>query len=237
METMGSAGPEPAAQTTAGDVRAERAGGIQPAWAAYVAADYEFSDFAPGARVLDIGFGNGTQMRRTQRAGATAFGIEYDAALAHKGRRAGLHVCQALAEQLPIRTGAVDGVICKVVIPLTDESRTVQEIARVLRPGGTAHLVSHGLGYSLRYVLAPGGLLLRVYGLRTILNTWFYRITGRRLPGFLGDTLYQTAPALRRYYAHAGLVLAWVHPTPRFLGLPVFIYHRLQRQGEPAGIR
>jgi SAM-dependent methyltransferase len=198
-------------------------------WFAYVAPDYSFTDFPAGARVLDIGFGHGEQMRGVSRTGATAFGIEYDEALARRGRASGLAVCRASAEQLPVRTGTLDGVICKVVVLLTDEAKSVSEIGRVLRPGGIGHIVSHGVGYSLRYLVAGGYWKTRVYALRTIVNTWLYRVTGRRLPGFWGDTLYQSTPTLRRYYARAGLELVREHPSPRFAGAPVFIYHTVRR--------
>jgi SAM-dependent methyltransferase len=198
-------------------------------WFAYVAPDYSFTDFPAGARVLDIGFGHGEQMRGVSRTGATAFGIEYDEALARRGRASGLAVCRASAEQLPVRTGTLDGVICKVVVLLTDEAKSVSEIGRVLRPGGIGHIVSHGVGYSRRYLVAGGYWKTRVYALRTIVNTWLYRVTGRRLPGFWGDTLYQSTPTLRRYYARAGLELVREHPSPRFAGAPVFIYHTVRR--------
>jgi SAM-dependent methyltransferase len=210
------------------DIAAKGGAAGPVSWSEYVARDYVFADFAPGSRVLDIGFGCGRQMQGVQRAGAHAFGVEYDHQLAVRAQAAGLAVCRASSEQLPIGTGAVDGVICKVVILLTDEARSVAEIGRVLRPGGVAHLVFHGVGYSMRY-LVHGGWRQRVYAARTILNTWVYRRTGRRLPGFWGDTLYQSTRRLHRYYRRAGLELTYVHPSPTYAAAPVFIYHTLRK--------
>src|SRR5688572_30701119 len=88
-------------------------------WSQYIAQDYVFTDFPRGARVLDVGFGRGEQMRAVARAGGRAFGVEYDAALAANAGRTGLAVCQGSSEQLPFATASVDGVVCKVVILLT----------------------------------------------------------------------------------------------------------------------
>ena len=198
-------------------------------WSAYIATDYVFTDFPAGARVLDVGFGRGFQMRAVERHGARAFGIEYDDTLAALGAAAGLRVCRGSSEQLPIATASVDGVICKVVILLTDEAKSIAEIARVMKPGAIARISYHGIGYSLRYMFAQTDWRRRLYGARTILNTLVYRASGRRLPGFWGDTLFQTSARLRKYYAANGLELVEECPSPRFAGAPVFIYHTLRR--------
>jgi SAM-dependent methyltransferase len=200
-------------------------------WPGYISTDFSFTDYQAGARVLDVGFGGGEQMRRLQARGCRAFGIEYDPPLASRGGASGLAVCRAAAEQLPIRSGSLDGLICKVVIPYTDEARAVAEIARVLRAGGTARLSYHGLGYSLRYLLGDPDWKRRVYGLRTIVNTLVYRTTGRRLPGFWGDTVYQGSRRLQRYYATAGLTLVSEQRAATFAGAPVFIYHVVRKAG------
>jgi len=199
-------------------------------WADYIAAEFQFGGFPPGARVLDVGFGGGEQLRRLATTGCRAVGIELDSTLASNGRSSGLTVCRAVAEQLPFRTGVFDGLICKVVIPYTDEACAVAEIARVLRPGAIARVSYHGLGYKLRYLLTGQNWKFRVYGARVVVNTWIYALTQRRLPGFWGDTLYQSERRLRDYYRRAGLELIDAHPSPRFLGAPVFIYHTLRRQ-------
>ena len=198
-------------------------------WTGYINEEFVFADFPPGSRVLDIGFGTGEQMRRVGARGCRSVGLDLDPELARKGRQAGLTVCRAQAEHLPFGTATMDGVVCKVVIPYTDEEKAVAEIARVLRPGGTARVSYHGSGYFLRYLLADSNWRRRVYGLRTIVNTFFYGVTGSRLSGFWGDTLYQSERRLRRYYATHGLELVEARPSPGFAGAPVFIYHVLRR--------
>jgi SAM-dependent methyltransferase len=196
-------------------------------WGKYVAQRYVFADFPPGSLVLDVGFGHGEELRTVLERGSRVVGIEYDRVLAVAGRAAGLTVCRAAAEHLPFRSASFDGVICKVVIPYTDEAKAVAEIARVLRPGGIGRISYHGLGYFLRYLLTDPKH--SIYAARSIVNSQVYRLTGQRLPGFWGDTLYQAGSPLRRYYRRAGLDLIREHPSRHFAGAPVFIYHTVRR--------
>ncbi len=198
-------------------------------WSSYLADDFAFAEYAPGSRVLDVGFGGGHQMRHLQEAGCRAYGVEYDRELAVRGRTDGLAVARAKAEELPFRDGSLDGLVCKVVIPYTDEARAITEIARVLRPNGVACVSFHGLGYSLRYLTRGQSWKHRVYAARVIVNTVVYAVTGRRLPGFVGDTLYQDRERLRRYYRRTGLEVIREHPSPTFMKAPVFIYQMLRR--------
>lgn len=198
-------------------------------WVGYVAPGFSFTEYPAGARVLDVGFGHGEQLRALRARGCRAFGLEYDASLAADGGRAALAVCRAAAEQLPFAGASLDGLICKVVMPYADEAKAIAEVGRVLRPGGIARLSYHGLGYSLRYLLTDPDWKRRVYGLRTIVNTAVYWATGARLPGFWGDTIYQSRARLSRWYEAAGLKLVAEHPAAAFAGAPVFIYHVLRR--------
>ena len=199
-------------------------------WGDYILHDYTFTDYGPGARVLDVGFGTGEQMRRLTAAGCQAVGLEIDPELASRGRASGLTVCRAVAEALPFASGIFDGVICKVVVPYTDEALALQEIARTMRPGAIARISYHGLGYSLNYLLTDPNWKRRVYGARVIANTAVYALTAKRLPRFWGDTLYQSERRLRSHYGRAGLELVESRPAPKFLGSPVFIYHTLRRR-------
>ena len=96
----------------------------------------------------------------------------------------------------------------------------------------------HGLGYSLRYLTRGDSWKHRTYAARVIVNTVVYALTGRRLPGFVGDTLYQNRERLRRHYWRTGLEVIREHPSPTFMKAPVFIYQMLRRAelrtGEPA---
>lgn len=198
-------------------------------WDPYLDEEFGFADYPSGARVLDVGFGDGTLMRRLVASGCLAIGIEPDERLVTRAAARGLCVLQARAEGLPFASAAFDGVVCEVVVPYTDEAKAISEIARVLRPGAVAKLSYHGLGYSVRGLVTGRDWKRCVYSARVIINTWIYALSGRRLPGFLGDTLYQTGRRLRSYYRESGLELVEARPEVRFAGAPVFLYHSIRR--------
>ena len=203
-------------------------------WDPFQERSFRYDVFPEGARVLDVGFGNAEQMSAAQERGASITGIEYDGALVTTARAQGFDVQQAPAEKLPFPDASFDGIICKVVLPYTDEARAIREWGRVLRPGATALVSYHGAGYYLRYLVQGENWKYRVYGARSLANTWLYRWTGKRLPGFVGDTIYQSESRLRRHYEAAGLVLESRVHGPAFGGFPVFICHTLRRAASPA---
>jgi len=206
----------------------------KPFWSRFILHDYSFSDFAAGTRVVDVGCGRGAQLEQVMGRGCRAVGVDLDGdALAVCAKR-GLVIVQARAEALPFRSGSFDGLICKVVLPYTDEARALGEFARVLKPHGIAFVTFHGLGYYFRYLLTAPVWKLRFYGLRAIVNTWLYAVLGWRLPGFLGDTIYQTRGRLNRAYRRLGFLVIEDTRSPGFFGLPVFLYQMLERAEKPS---
>lgn len=197
-------------------------------WAGYLAPDWPV-EFPPGSSVLDVGCGEGRLLQKFLARGHRVRGVEPNPAAVAAGRAAGVDIVQGVAESLPEPDASWDAVVCRVVLPYTDEPRAVAEIGRVLRPGGRAFLLTHGAGYSLRYLLLGPTWRLRFYGMRSLVNTWLWVATGRRLPGFLGDTLFQSGRRLNRYFRAAGLSVLRQGGGPRFAGLPVFLYHDLSR--------
>lgn len=183
-------------------------------------------DFAPSAVVLDVGCGWGTEL--AQCNGRFKVGIEPDhkaAVKCHKFNH-GFPTLRAEAENLPFVDNSFDGIICKGVLPFTIEDQALREITRLLRPDGKCYLISLGSGYYLRYFLLSRSIKYKVYGLRALLNTWWWVLFHRNLPGFIGDTIYQSIPRLHRYFKENGLILDKERSTS-FIGLPVFIYSDL----------
>lgn len=198
-------------------------------WGGYVLKDYSFPKFTPRMLVLDLGCGNGTQLQELGERGCRAIGIDPSWASLANGQSRGLKVLQACAEQIPIKNASLDGLVCKGVIPFTDEPSAFCEIGRVLKSGAVGYCCYISAGYYLRYFLIGHPWKFRFYGLRTLVNTWLYVLTGRRLPGFLGDTIYQSRRRLTEYYRKNGLRLLQESPARTFLGFPVFIYHTIQK--------
>jgi SAM-dependent methyltransferase len=206
-------------------------------WDPYQERSFAYDTFPSGARVLDIGFGDGMQMEAVRAAGAQVVGVEYSPELVEKARARGFDVQQAPAERLPFPDASFDGVICKVVVPYTDEAFAIREWGRVMKAGATALVSYHGAGYYLRYLLEPEHWKERVYGARALANTWVYRWLGRRLPGFVGDTIYQAERRLQRHYACAGLAVESRTLGATYRGYPVFIHHRLRRRDDDQASR
>jgi ubiquinone/menaquinone biosynthesis C-methylase UbiE len=201
----------------------------------YSLADYDFAAFDRGMLVLDVGCAKGNQLEKLKARGCRGIGIEPNQDRVNICGQRGLSAIVGQAEKLPFANATFDGVICKGVIPFTAPEKAFREIARVLKGGGIAQFCYLSSGFYLRYlVLGPDRWLRhRLYGLRTLINTWFFAATNRVLPGFFGDTTYQSQSLLQRYYKQCGLTLLQETPSKRFAGLPVFIYHTVRRSVTP----
>jgi SAM-dependent methyltransferase len=105
----------------------------------------------PGATVLDLGCGAGTDLLiAAQMAGptGTAIGVDMTPAMLERARRsaermglANVEVHEGLIESLPVADGSIDVVTSNGVIDLVpDKDAVFAEIDRVLRPGGRLQL-------------------------------------------------------------------------------------------------
>ena len=198
-------------------------------WEGYYPERYSIH-FARGMVVLDVGCGDGYQMKQLLEQGSSVIGLEPDLSALMECRSKGLVVLRAQAEHVPLKDSSLDGILCQVVLPYTHEEQVISEFGRLLKPGGRCYLTCHGAGYSLRYILFSPVLKHRFYGLRTLINTWLWVLTGRRLPGFLGDTIYQSRRRLAKYFRENDLSLLEDTPSKRFLGFPVFTFQTIEKQ-------
>jgi SAM-dependent methyltransferase len=179
--------------------------------------------------LLDVGCGTGDLMSDLKSRGFIVTGMEINPQLVEKCRADGLNVHQGQAEQLPFPDASFDGIVCSVVLPYTDERKSVAEWARVLKPGGTINVTCHGLGYGLNYLMRGQSWKQRFYGFRMHANTVFYRTTGRRLPGFLGDTICESPRRMSRYYRENNLILKEELIVGREAGMSIFFCHRVMK--------
>jgi SAM-dependent methyltransferase len=94
---------------------------------------------AGAGRVLDLGCGEGQIARLAAGGGAAVVGVDASAAqVAEAVRRGGGPAyARSRAEALPLRSGSFDAVVtCLVLEHLDDLDGALDEVARVLRPGG-----------------------------------------------------------------------------------------------------
>jgi SAM-dependent methyltransferase len=106
----------------------------------------------PGARVLDVGCGNGRHVAALQRAGIEAVGLDLSPAIL----QAGLPLVAGRAQHLPFPDDCFDAVIsvCQggFGINTSQDERAVGEWCRVLRTGGRVALTAFSLVFAIRYM-------------------------------------------------------------------------------------
>ena len=112
------------------------------------------AELADGLRVLEIGCGTGNVTVRAKRAnpGAELTGTDPDPrALVRAQRKAqgltGIRFEHAYAQELPFADGEFDRVLSSMMLHHLDDdvkAGAAAEIHRVLRPGGTLHIVDIG---------------------------------------------------------------------------------------------
>lgn len=133
-----------------------------------------------GGRLLEIGVGTGKNMPHYPE-GARVVGMDISPRMlrkaAAKAQRSGRHMDLVLADaqRLPFRDGAFDGaaatfVFCSVPDPVTG----LQEVNRVVRPGGRVDLLEHvrsGFGVAAWVMDRLNPLVVRMMGANINRNT------------------------------------------------------------------
>lgn len=118
--------------------------------------DAEIKKLPAGSRILDVGCGTGFTIRRLRESGYMTVGVEPS-----EGMRAraiadnpGAEIVDGDVEALPFPAASFDGVVSiEVIRYLSDPSKGLAEMARILRPGGVAVITAAPLlslnGYAL----------------------------------------------------------------------------------------
>jgi SAM-dependent methyltransferase len=99
-------------------------------------------------RILDDGCGVGLYLQRLAASARLATGVEYDADRARQAGKLRLSVACAAGEQLPFPPDCFDLVLSHEVLEhVADDRRALEEIVRVLVPGGRLVLFVPNRGY------------------------------------------------------------------------------------------
>jgi SAM-dependent methyltransferase len=186
-------------------------------------ARYELEPFIPdfaqferwrGKRVLEVGVGLGTDFVRFARAGARVTGIDLTDAAADAVRRRlaleGLEgdVRAADAEALPFSAASFDLVYSWGVLHHTPETkRAVEEVRRVLAPGGEARVMLYSRRSWVAFGLWVRWALLAAHPRRTLAQVVAEHMES---PG----TKAYTQPELRELFSSFGDVTLQSFLTP-----------------------
>jgi SAM-dependent methyltransferase len=201
---------------------------IRGAWARFIAdpsRQRALLDAVSGldiARVLDVGCGAGQQLLPfVADCGAQGFGLDPARDVGLAGRQlfaahapaARVAFVRGSAERLPFSSGSFDLVICRLVLPYTDNVQTLSEIARVLRRGGALLLKIHHPRFYLRKLaqgLASRDPFSMIHAARVLYAGTLYRLTGRQPTGRLtaAREVFQTEGLVRRELERQGLVIS-----------------------------
>ncbi|MEE8154116.1 MAG: class I SAM-dependent methyltransferase [Phycisphaerales bacterium] len=137
--------------------------------------------------VLDAGCGFGQWSLALASTARRVEAIDTDETRIRTARRlaegrANLNYHVGSLETLPFDDETFDGVFCYSVIYYTDVRRSIDELCRVLRPGGLIYISSNGLGWYIQNLLmAPNtssDFHPRLYAIRTMLGSLKYRLLG-----------------------------------------------------------
>ncbi len=130
-----------------------------------------FLDGVPrGARVLEVGAGDGRFVSRLAAAGFDAWGIEPSKGGAQKAQARGASVRRATAEELELEPASLDATVAWHVLEhLHDPARSLDRIGSWLRPGGRVVVACPNLA----------ALQARIGG-----DRWFHQDVPRHLTHF-----------------------------------------------------
>lgn len=114
-------------------------------------------DPAPGETVLDVGCGFGAFHPRLHAVGAWVVAFDYSVGMAHEARRQadrdGLdaRVMRADAQRIPLMDDSVDHALAShMLYHVPDIRRALEEMRRVVRPGGRVLLTTNAADHSAR---------------------------------------------------------------------------------------
>lgn len=161
-----------------------------------------------GARLLDVGFGNGGFLKIASEMGWNAEGIDFDPKAVEVARARGLNVSCASAAELSIRNEHFDVITLSHVIEhVHDPIALLRDLYRLLKPGGflwldTPNLCSYGakrFGRDWRGWEPPRHLVLfNSASLRKSLTHAGFKRIEQRWHGMVLFSIYAESAAIAR---------------------------------------
>jgi SAM-dependent methyltransferase len=98
------------------------------------------------------------------------------------------------AVKMPFKDGAFDVVLCNLVLAyVKDDMVVLNEISRILKPGGSLLLRTTSLGFYLKRVIDEN-ISFKIHGIAAILSTILYHIIGVK---FKRDTFHMPGRVTR----------------------------------------
>ncbi len=99
-------------------------------------------------RVLENGCGVGIYLQHLMPLAGSIIGLEYDKERAREAHSQAPYLINGASEQLPFLTDSFDVILSHEVLEhVRDDHRSVEEMVRVLKPGGVIVLFVPNLGY------------------------------------------------------------------------------------------
>jgi ubiquinone/menaquinone biosynthesis C-methylase UbiE len=175
-------------------------------------------------RILDLGCGTGDSwmvleipVENRQIIGIDLREDRLQAARAKYSSR-GWHYIRARGESIPLPSASVSGVLCEVALPYMHIPRTLQELHRVLAPGGWLKATLHAPSFTWSEFLCsfpkPKPSLFRLF---VLLNGMVLHCSGKVLAlGSVAESC-QTDAGMRAALRRAGFTaVAFRHEGKRF---------------------
>ena len=168
--------------------------------------------------VLEVGCGFGANLLSLQGSAKRLVGLDPVAVyrqmarvLAAREGREPVEIVAGLGESLPFADASFDVVLCYSSHQYMDVKRALEDMARVLRPGGQLQLISGQLDQFMTVMRDERGLGALRHTVEVWLNTHAYQRFGRRVIGarLLGTThvpIYPEDRHLERWLVDAGFV-------------------------------
>jgi len=150
------------------------------------------------AKILDVGCGAG-QTLIAAFPNRVSFGLDIDHAALKLGRSLTdrvRFVCGS-AERLPYASHVFDMVVARVSLPYTNMDRSMREIRRVLRPGGTVWMTLHTFTFAWGQARQSSykGWLFFLY---IVLNSALLHTVQKQLSLFGRSETFQTRRSVRK---------------------------------------